>query len=171
MLVKLLPEQWQLYVNVPEVMNGVVRLRSLIVPGPGPYHIGLAAIWNFADYRAGDVLQWAAMVKTTTPPTVLNIGVQSGHGDENTLSIRGERGLPIPENWSWVTSEVIMVDEFKPHVYLWTPEPHKEIHMKVLALGDPESIRRLTRQNILPWVAGGIGILAIIGIIASKKRK
>ena len=173
MLVQILADQWQGYINEPEVRNGTVVLRSLIPAPPSLYKHGLAMRGPLPEYSPGDVLQWAILARTSTPPAVLNIGVQSGKGDENTLSVRD---LNISEAWGWVVSEPLMANTYKSLVFLYTPDLGKEIEIKKMALGDPDSIEEYMQgplevgPSLLPWVIGGtLGILGLIAI--AKKQK
>ena len=168
MLIEIKSESWRPYGgNSPKVVKGVLILSSLNPSPPGTYIYGMAMA-EIPAYSAGVVLQWAIRGLTTTPPAVLNIGVQSGGGDENTLRVKN---LAIPEKLSWVKTEPVMVDEFKPYVYLWTPELGKEFKIHSFALGDPESIEQFMAPSAFPWVVGGI--VAVGGLLAllSKARR
>lgn len=174
MLIKIPPEQWYRYHgNYPEVVDRTVIFRSLVEVLPPYYRHGVAIVdLNiFPKYEPGDVLQWAIRARTTTPPTTLSIGVQSGVGDENSLSIRG---LSIPEDWGWVITEPVMVDEYKPYLTLFIPDLGKEIRVNTFALGDPASIEHLTAPSVVPWVIGGIaaagGALALLSKARGRER-
>ena len=137
MLIEIKPESWHPYAkNYPKVVGGVLILSSLN-PSSLPTFIHGMALTELPAYSAGVVLQWAIRGLTTTPPAVLNISVQSGAGDENTLSVKN---LAIPPKLSWVKTKPVMVDVFKPFVYLWTPELGKEFKIRNFALGDQKSI-------------------------------
>lgn len=134
------PNEYQTYMNAPQVSGNTVILRNDQDTCPNCYHTGVGVLSNLPAYQTGDVLQWAVLARTTTSPqTTLNIGVQSGNGDQNSLTTFNQ--LQVTQNYSWAVSAPAVVDVYKPNAYLIIPQPlGQEIIVKQLLLGDPASI-------------------------------
>ena len=106
------------------------------------------------SYHAGDTLQWAVLARASTlPSSTLNIGVQSGGGDENTLSVREELKATAGD-YKWILSSPRPVNAVKPNLYLYIPYPlGQQIDVKELIIGDPISVAFHTAPTV---VIGGI---------------
>ena len=133
------PGEYQSYMNAPQVSGDNVILRNTVDNCPSCYHTGVGVV-SLPSYQAGDRLQWAVLARTTTSrPTTLNIGVQSGSGDQNNLTTFDQ--LRVTEHFTWIVSAPVVVDAYKPNAYLIIPAPlGQEIEVKQLVLGDPASV-------------------------------
>ena len=137
------------YINTPtSTASGTMLLRNVLPPGSSSYVTGVGTT-VMPSYRAGDALQFAVLARSTTDvSSILNAGVQTGNGDENTLSSRGEM-IAAPGGFKWILSNVRTVDAIKPRVYFWIPgAAGQEVEVRQMVLGDPISIAHHIGQPI-----------------------
>ncbi len=131
------------YINVPTVTpRGTVLLHNTNPrpSGSQAYVTGVGST-SMPAHAAGDVLQWAMLARSTKPTAAtLNFGVQSGGGDESTLSVRNEM-VAQPGAFTWVVSTARVVNAAKPALYFYIPGAiGQEVELKELILGTPATV-------------------------------
>ncbi len=165
MLYELLPQNWTPYVNTPVVSDGVV-FRSINEAQPGGTLRNGVGIYQLPSYQVGDVLQWAILAATPTPPATLDLVVAIGGGITN-LAVYG---LPIPSKLGWVFSPLSTIDRVQTQLMAGIPELGKEIHIKRFLLGDPASIAKATSSGF-PIGKALLVTAAVLGIVWIAKKR
>ncbi len=150
------------YINTPSFNSGTGTLTFSNTnprpPGSQAYQTGVG-VTNMPSYSAGEILQRAILMRSTDAASFLNIGVQSGSGDTNTLSVTNEL-LATNSSFLWVYSIPRLVDAFKPNGYFWIPGAiGQEIQVQRILLGDPASIIRA-----VPESAAGLPVFAVVTV-------
>lgn len=131
------------YINAPTVSPSGTLLLHNTNPRPSgsQAYITGVGVTSMPAHGAGDVLQWAMLARSTkSTAATLNFGVQSGNGDESTLSVRNEMVAP-PGAFTWVVCSERVANAAKPSLYFYIPGViGQEIEIKDLILGTPASV-------------------------------
>ena len=149
------------YVNNPTYNSGTGTLifQNTIAAGASQYQTGVGAT-TMPVYSAGQVLQWAILMRSTQVASFLNIGVQSGSGDVNNLSVTNQL-LATNGGYTWVFSSPVTVNTFKPNAYFWIPGAlGQEIDVRRILVGDPAAIALAIPES-------GPGVALFVGAITS----
>lgn len=130
------PSDYGGYVNTPTVVGSYTSFKIVTQPEVYNYQTGVGAATIPTIERSGQ-LQWAIAACTPNGAPSMNMGVQSGGGDTNNLSLN----LAVGSTYGWTKSASVHVTETneRPIVYLWIPSNTTglEIRVKDLILGDP----------------------------------
>lgn len=140
--------------NTPVKEAGRTRLVANILNSDGPwsnYVTEMGVVVLPAIVRSGP-LQWAVLGCSPNGVTSMRMGVQSGWGNENNLSL----SLPIGSTYVWTKSASVQVDATneRPNGYVIIPQSpevrYKEIRIKDLILGDPTAVNQWISDNPSP---------------------
>lgn len=156
-------KNWEWYINQPEKNDdGPTILRS--IEGTSPYGLGVFVIPG--SYSSGDILKWIILCNASAKAD-FSISVQTGNGQENTLSVY-DLTIPKEDIISVIESEPVVVDAFKPNAYCFTSVPNVEIYIYRMFLV-PAKIDSMAKINkYLPVaLAGTAG--AVLGYVSGKR--
>lgn len=152
------PSEFRKYGNIPREVNGTLVLSTPIASGTAFWGMDVAAFpYPLPIYSEGDILQWALLVETPTPPVGMRLAIQDARGSPNNLAFPKKHSdfFEVPEERSWVLSEPITIDFYEPRgtIYFKWGDIDKEVHVYQLVLGDPDSvaqyIQRKQRSKVL----------------------
>lgn len=124
----------------PVIIDGALVLRSVLA-WHDYWGSGVGRFYP-PEHNIGDILQWAWLMRTSTPPTGIRLSVQTGVGPENTLAYPAgvTNFLAVPSERSWVLSDVLAVDFVVPYGYIFLDALNKEVTIEQFVIGDPDSI-------------------------------
>lgn len=132
------PGQFGPYVNVPTIEDGHLVLRNTTGVSGGAYVTGVAQS-VMPTYLVGDVYQWAVLACSASGASTLNLGVQQGTGQENTLTVKNQ--IVPGTNKGWSLSKPAVVNIFRDKLYLFVPGAlGQRVDLFSLVLGDPASV-------------------------------
>ena len=147
-------------------VNPAVLTEDSVILTAGP--IGGGYITGMGRFRMPSIavdepLQWAVLCEGTVAPHNPRFSIQSGVGDEASLSFN----MPlVPASKAWVKSTVLPQGR-KPYGLVISYNSAGTLRIYRILLGDSESIRKAT-QGISPWIIiSGIGAL----ILLARRRK
>lgn len=155
------------YINTPtwDPATGILTFYNYFPAGPQNLLTGVGVTY-LPEYHPGDTLQWALLMATGRPGTLLNISVRNLFGDDNTLSTVNE--MSGTTEFQWVLSPPRVIDSYQPYAFFWIPGKYgQHVYVKSILIGDPESIAAHISGvpepgSVTLLVLGGVG-LALAG--------